>query len=62
MLMLPIKFSTKVTQVALDLPPESVQVWNYVYVRTVARQLKENFLPYSIKMSSTCASGVFIQS
>ena len=73
MLILPIQFSVKVTQFALDLPslfketilslpPESVQVWNYVSVRTFTGQLQGNLLPYSIKLSSVCASGVLIQS
>ena len=51
--MLSIEFSTKVTQVALDLPslfkettlppphPESVQIWNYVHVRTVTGRTRK---------------------
>ena len=75
--MLSIEFSTKVTQVALDLPslfkettpsphppPPTQSLYRYgtmyMYVQLQAGQ--ENFLPYSVKMSSACASGVFIQS
>ena len=68
------QFSTKVTQLALDLPslfkettlslPQSLYRYGtmYMYVSWVTGQLRENLLPCSIKLSLVYASGVFMQS